>query len=881
MSATGKDTKSATTAQFISALIVGLITVAVFTVAWFLLRKRFRRVFQPRVDVTVPGKQPPDPLPDGVVSWWETILGTPDKAIIAANGLDAYFFVRFLKVFGLHLLGPFVFLSCAVLIPLAATSHGGLSGLNLLTFGNVSANQLDRHVGYYLVAIILVFWTLYLVYKELIHLDEERQAWLASETHTSRALARTRTVMVTNLPPRYLTKEGILGLVAATVTGPSSITDKDASPTGPPPAATTAPSSVQAIWFSRTNLKQIEKVYDERNAECERLEGAEASLLALAAKNERKGKSPRAKGQVVAYHDEGLEGDGRAVSDDVIDEYVKPSKRPKWRLGLLGLYGERRTLGSSTRWIKERNDELEALRAKAEQVKIGNTAWIRFSNQYEAHLFARLVKSAKGGDLSMRLIDSRIEVVPEDIVWNNTSMNAYDRKIRNIVSWSLTIGLIIIWAIPVAFVGIVSNIDTLCSTVSFLRWICKIPSAVLGILKGVLPPVLLTVLFIVLIIILRKLVNMQGIPQSSEIELKLFQRYWLFQVIHGFLIVTLSSGLVGALSNISKTVHQLPSLLAKNLPTASIFFLTFVLASTWAGAAKAYSQAIPTVMYLLRPILGGNTPRKFWLGETRLIAFQWSLTWPPISLLVCLCVVYSVIQPIMTVVTIVAFGLLYVAYKYLLIWCADQPESWETGGLFYLLALKTVFVALYIEEWFLTALFFLSYSQQKKTGKADLAGGILMVITIIITIAAKWWLFNRRFPRDYILYSRSSYLQDQTLSSTDLAPKEPTGQAEITAIPTTPLPLQQEDELDTTSGFHERAFDHPALWKKQPVVWIADDELGIGKLEVERIKSEGVDASCDFARLNREGKLSVERGPPDEVPAVNVRVVADVVVAAG
>ncbi len=141
-------------------------------------------------------------------------------------------------------------------------------------------------------------------------------------------------------------------------------------------------------------------------------------------------------------------------------------------------------------------------------------------------------------------------------------MNAYDRKIRNIISWSLTIGLIIgefylpgfiscfgyskrgdsynlVWAIPVAFVGIISNIDTLCHTVKFLSWICKIPSgtsncvssdvlgdftsigfllAVLGILKGVLPPVLLTVLFIVLIIILRGLVNLQGIARQRYVR---------------------------------------------------------------------------------------------------------------------------------------------------------------------------------------------------------------------------------------------------------------------------------------------------------------------------------------------------------------------------
>jgi hypothetical protein len=29
-------------------------------------------------------------------------------------------------------------------------------------------------------------------------------------------------------------------------------------------------------------------------------------------------------------------------------------------------------------------------------------------------------------------------------------MNPYQRKVRTIISWSLTVGLIIIWAVPVA-----------------------------------------------------------------------------------------------------------------------------------------------------------------------------------------------------------------------------------------------------------------------------------------------------------------------------------------------------------------------------------------------------------------------------------------------
>jgi hypothetical protein len=61
---------------------------------------------------------------------------------------------------------------------------------------------------------------------------------------------------------------------------------------------------------------------------------------------------------------------------------------------------------------------------------------------------------------------------------------------------------------------------------------------------------------------------------NSDIELKLFSRFWLFQIIHGFLIVTLASGLMAALGNWQETINDVPTALASKLPSASIFFLT-------------------------------------------------------------------------------------------------------------------------------------------------------------------------------------------------------------------------------------------------------------------------------------------------------------------
>lgn len=411
-------------------------------------------------------------------------------------------------------------------------------------------------------------------------------------------------------------------------------------------------------------------------------------------------------------------------SGSIADRFVPQKKRPTWKQGFLGLIGKKMDLESSPAWIADKNAELERMRGDQDQFEYGNTAFVRFDSQTEAHAFARLVSST---DKKNRLISTQVEVVPEDIEWSNTSMNAYQRKVRTAISWALTIGLIITWAIPVAFVGIVSNVDALCAQVSWLAWICTLPEAALGIIKGVLPPALLAILFLLLPIVLRMLVKLQGEILNSQIELKTFSRYWLFQVIHGFLIVTLASGLISALANIDELAGQVPTLLATKLPNASIFFLTYVLVQTFSSAAKVYSRAIPMALYSLRNLIGGGTPRKVYTSQWKMEQFKWAKTWPPICLIICICIVYSVIQPVITLLTLVAFVLLYAAYKYVIYWAADQPDSLETGGMFYIKALRTVFVALYLEGICLAGLFFLSQDENGNQAKSGLACGAIMV----------------------------------------------------------------------------------------------------------------------------------------------------------
>ena len=39
-------------------------------------------------------------------------------------------------------------------------------------------------------------------------------------------------------------------------------------------------------------------------------------------------------------------------------------------------------------------------------------------------------------------------VAPEDVLWSNLNMNPYEARIRTAIGWAITVGLIIVWAIP-------------------------------------------------------------------------------------------------------------------------------------------------------------------------------------------------------------------------------------------------------------------------------------------------------------------------------------------------------------------------------------------------------------------------------------------------
>lgn len=270
-----------------------------------------------------------------------------------------------------------------------------------------------------------------------------------------------------------------------------------------------------------------------------------------------------------------------------------------------------------------------------------------------------------------------LEVSSEDVIWGNLNINPYQAKIRFVISWAMTLGLIILWAFPVAFVGLLTNVNQLCIKVPALGFLCKLPAPVNGIIQGALPPIGLAVLFILLPIILRStsrphsctrtdsavFARFEGIPLNSAIEVSLMSRFFLFLVIHGFLIVTLAAGLVSAIPAISANPSSAVTLLATKLPAASTFFLTYFVTVGLSGAAGALLQIVPLIVYYVKLYLLSSTPRAVFGIRYNMPQVQWGTLFPNMTLLTVIGLVYSVIAPLVAGFALLAFGLFWFVYK--------------------------------------------------------------------------------------------------------------------------------------------------------------------------------------------------------------------------
>lgn len=195
-----------------------------------------------------------------------TVVRFQDREIIKKCGLDAYFFLRYLRT----LLIIFIPI-CAVVLPILIPINyvGGLgkridinadnstdvTGLDTLAWSNIRPENTGRYAAHLVLAILVVIWICTVFFFELKAYIKVRQDYLTSAEHRLRASATT--VLLNSVPKKWLSEEALRGLLDV------------------------FPGGVRNVWLNRDMTKLLDKV-NLREQIHTTLENAETELIKAA-----------------------------------------------------------------------------------------------------------------------------------------------------------------------------------------------------------------------------------------------------------------------------------------------------------------------------------------------------------------------------------------------------------------------------------------------------------------------------------------------------------------------------------------------------------------------------------------------------------------------
>lgn len=257
---------------------------------------------------------------------------------------------------------------------------------------------------------------------------------------------------------------------------------------------------------------------------------------------------------------------------------------------------------------------------------------------------------------------------------------------------------------------------------------------------------------------------------------------------------------------------------------------------------------------------------------------------------------YACIAPLVLGFAAVGLTLFYLSYRYMLLYTA-QPKI-DTKGHCYTLSLQHMLTGVYIAELCLIGLF----SLRGAFGPTVLLG-ILFIVTIIFNV-----LTNRHFapleqylPADLALDGSSNEEDEEAplLSSaeegqSDAIQRENSRIHQISSAvrisPKVTGPLARffephvftshkamkqwlqdgdfdEDDVPEYSDEDIRkAYLHPAYTSQTPVIWLAKDDMGVSKKEIQENEKKELRSSDEGAWLDKEGNLKWSVDDFERVP---------------
>ncbi|KAK8252626.1 hypothetical protein HDK77DRAFT_436246 [Phyllosticta capitalensis] len=866
--------------SLIYTLIPALITAALLSSVFLVLRPKLRRLYAPRtfIDVlTDDEKTPKDP--GTVFGWIKHFSKFNDWQILNSQSLDAYLYVRFLKVIiAICFVGTVI--TGAVLLPINATGGGGQKQLDMLSFSNVV--DPNRYYAHALVAWAFFAFVLFMITRETVYLIHLRQAYLLSPWNSSRISSRT--VLFTSVPGSYCSEERLKTLF----------------------------DEVKQVWLVQ-DFKKLEKLIEEMDEAALKLEAGEIQLIRDANAKRLKGSKP-------------------SDDDHDTDFWLTVARRPKHKRQSFTLI-----FGKSVDTINESREKLRHLipAVRAEQklrldgdARLLGSVFIEFETQAAAQAAYSLVAY----NHPYRIVPRQVGLLPDEVIWPNLRMSDWEALARKMFVFGLVAAITIFWGIPVAFVGTISNLSYLSQKFKWLRWLEDLDKKQLGLLTGLLPSVLLSALQALVPKLLRYLSRQSGAVTQSHAEVRTQKFFFAFSLIQVFLITTFSSGATAVIGQLAREPSSAPTLLAENLPKASNFYISYLVLYGVAISSQTVFNVLGLFFDVILPAVWPySSPRDAFIAYITLSSPGYGSECAKWTNLAVIAISYSCVAPLVLAFATFGFSFIYLAYRYNYFYVYNTGI--DTKGVFYATALQQMTVGVYIAELCLIGLF---STRIKSDVTAN--GPLLLMIALFISTVLYQYLMHQTLkpltellPRNLLSESEreyddyeASHSENQPLLSP--APETTTDQpaagdinahhgletsttntstpSRINAITAYQAKLDQDrahwlrrffaPHTDSAAALSRalhpslqtpvpeypeavarKAFLNPAIAREPPVIWIVKDAMGISTREVQQIKEEveGLEVSDRGAWLDQKNRVRWDERRLREMPLWKGRVI--------
>lgn len=306
---------------------------------------------------------------------------------------------------------------------------------------------------------------------------------------------------------------------------------------------------------------------------------------------------------------------------------------------------------------------------------------------------------------------------PRDVLWENIYISKGATRARSILGEFLVILIIIFYSVPVIVVTYLVSESALVAssprlaqldqaTALFASAIAMVQPLCIVAIQQILPPLFMGIS------------RLEGLVSFSDVQMRAFSRYFLFQVLNVFLVTTIAGSIFDTIATIVENPESAFEMLGNSLPRMSSFFITFVTIKAFLGLGMELVRTMALVQAVFRWLLNPDptlrTARGLILGMRAIDDPGWFPFHKILAqdlLVVVIAVVFAVVAPLVLLPCALFFTFSRIMWTHHHLYIYESV--FESGGQFWPKIFRRFIFGLIIAQMTITGQFILKEARHE------------------------------------------------------------------------------------------------------------------------------------------------------------------------